>query len=47
MVLNRVSKSLINTVKGILKDEFPFINPGEWLLLMKEPEKPKELATYE
>lgn len=29
-------------IKSILKDEFPFINPGEWLVLIKDPEKNKE-----
>lgn len=47
MILNRINKSLNGIVKGILRDEFPFVNPGEWLALIKEPEKPKELLAYE
>lgn len=43
MILSRINKSLSAMVKGILKDEFPFVHPGEWLALVKEPEKPKEL----
>ncbi|CAD8195052.1 unnamed protein product [Paramecium octaurelia] len=43
VVMNRVNKSLSNMVKSILKDEFPFIHPGEWIVLLKDPEKPREI----
>ncbi|CAD8066522.1 unnamed protein product [Paramecium primaurelia] len=43
VVMNRVNKSLSNMVKSILRDEFPFIHPGEWIVLLKDPEKPREI----
>ncbi|CAK89533.1 unnamed protein product (macronuclear) [Paramecium tetraurelia] len=43
VVMNRVNKSLSNMVKSILKDEYPFIHPGEWIVLLKDPEKPREI----
>ncbi|CAK59037.1 unnamed protein product (macronuclear) [Paramecium tetraurelia] len=43
VVMSRVNKSLSNMVKSILKDEFPFIHPGEWIVLLKDPEKPREI----
>lgn len=41
--MNRVNKSLSNMIKSILKDEYPFIHPGEWIVLLKDPEKPREI----
>ncbi|CAD8054671.1 unnamed protein product [Paramecium primaurelia] len=43
MILNKVVCSLGSMIKNILKDEFPFVNPGEWLQLIKDPEKPKDV----
>ncbi|CAD8096838.1 unnamed protein product [Paramecium sonneborni] len=47
MILNRVVCQLGNMVKNILRDEYPFVHSGEWLQLIKEPEKPKELQAQE
>lgn len=42
MILHKVVCSLGSMIKNILKDEFPFVNPGEWLQLIKDPETPKD-----
>lgn len=39
VILNRVSKGMNAMVKGISKDEYPFIHPGEWLALFRDTEK--------
>ena len=30
-------------IKGVLKDEFPMVHPGEWLSMLRDPEKQKDL----
>ncbi|CAK70615.1 unnamed protein product (macronuclear) [Paramecium tetraurelia] len=47
MILNRVVCSLGSMVKNILKDEFPFVHPGEWLQLMRDPENAKDVQINE
>ena len=39
LVQQRVNKSLKDMIKSVLKDDFPMVHPGEWLSMLREPEK--------
>lgn len=44
MVIQRMNRPLLAMVKAIItRDEFPLMNPGEWLALFRDPEKQKDL----